>query len=442
MTTSNGNSILRSILESACAETGLYLTNLTVLSNQADPYRRDTEANHRDGKWVGEQLTRFYGPTRPAHWRGLHYAIIMAKKKVLKPNGEQYANTEEDWQWLSDVAGKAARWLGYIPFDRIDDHRNDPPIIHRKARVEPASHLSIGLDVDIPDADDIEPMPIARGFVSRQAFHFVIFGEKSSIEQAALPVCERLEADLYLPTGEISDTLVYKMAKDAAEDGRPLVVFTISDFDPSGRQMPVSIGRKLQAFADLFFPGLRFELVPVALTLDQVIKRNLPEEPLKKGEKRAEAWKAEFGRAQTEIDALTTPEKLREGTLRRIIESAFEPYIDEDLKDRVDEAEAEWDSQAQEEVSRQIDAQRLDAIRTEAAEKLEELREQIDKINEALQVSTEGFNLPPIDVPESEVDLDTLDPSRQALVSFDHDWVEASQALKAHKDYGKNGGGS
>jgi hypothetical protein len=284
-------------------------------------------------------------------------------------------------------------------------------------------------------------MPVAHGFVPRQAFHFVIFGEKSSIEEAALPVAERFDADLYLPTGEISDTLVYHMAKDAAEDGRPLVVFTISDFDPAGRQMPVSIGRKLQAFADLHFPGLRFELVPVALTLDQVIEHNLPEEPLKPGEKRAEAWKAEFGRAQTEVDALTTPDKLREGVLRRIIEAAFEPYIDEDLKDRVDEAEEAWDSEAQEAVSQQIDADHLDAIRTEAAAKLEELREQIDKINDALQVSTEGFTLPPIEVPEPEVDIDALDPSRQALVSFDDDWVEASQALKTHKSYGKNGGG-
>jgi hypothetical protein len=31
----------------------------------------------------------------------------------------------------------------------------------------------------------------------------------------------------------------------AVRDGRKLVVFTFSDFDPSGYQMPVSIGVKL-----------------------------------------------------------------------------------------------------------------------------------------------------------------------------------------------------
>ena len=64
-------------------------------------------------------------------------------------------------------------------------------------------------------------MPIARGFVVRQAFHFVIFGEKCSLEDVVLPIAGQFEADLYLPTGEICDTLVYQIAKEANEtDGR------------------------------------------------------------------------------------------------------------------------------------------------------------------------------------------------------------------------------
>jgi hypothetical protein len=218
----------------------------------------DTPAGHRDGEWLKEQLDRLYGPTRRAHWRGLHYAIV-ADGRVRKPNGSIYINTDDDWSWLIDNAAKAARWLGYIPFDRITDNRNAAPIIHRKARVIPNAYLSIGLDVYIPDADDIEPSPIAAGFDVRQAYHFVIFGEKSSLEDIVLPIAQQHQADLYLPTGEISDTLIYQIAKDAAEDGRPMVIFTLSDGDPAGRQMPVSIGRKLQAFRDLFFSHLEFE---------------------------------------------------------------------------------------------------------------------------------------------------------------------------------------
>ena len=119
-------------------------------------------------------------------------------------------------------------------------------------------------------------------------------------------MAEKYEADLYLPTGEISDTLLYRIAKDAAEDGRPLVVFTVSDCDPAGHQMPVTIARKLQALRDLLFPTLRFEVVPAALTVEQVRDLDLPSTPLKETEKRADRWRAAFGVEQTEIDALAT----------------------------------------------------------------------------------------------------------------------------------------
>ena len=40
-----------------------------------------------------------------------------------------------------------------------------------------------------------------------------------------------------------------------------MVIFVLADFDPAGHQMAVSIGRKLQALRDVFFPNLRFEVV-------------------------------------------------------------------------------------------------------------------------------------------------------------------------------------
>src|SRR6516165_6100325 len=112
--------------------------------------------------------------------------------------------------------------------------------------------------------------------------------------ESGLTVCGGVAVYTYLPTGEISDTLIYKIASDANFDGRPLVMFTLSDCDPAGRQMSVSIGRKLQAFRDLFFPKLRFEVVPVALTVEQVRELRLPSTPLKETEKRADRWREAF----------------------------------------------------------------------------------------------------------------------------------------------------
>jgi len=431
-TTTKGVNVLRKILENACTKQKASLSDLTVLSAAVDPYRLDTDAGHRDGAWLAAQLNTLCGPTARIHWRGLHYAIVQ-ETKIRKPNGEIYRNTEADWIWLSEGAGKAARWLGYIPFERIFDQRNAEPVIHRKAKVPPAARLSIGLDVEIPDAEDIEPLPIAKGFVGRQAFQFAIFGEKSSLADIVTPIAQHFEADLYLPQGEISDTQVYQIAKDANTDGRPLVVFTLSDCDPAGHQMPISIARKLQAFKDQFFHGLEFEVVPVALTVEQVKAENLPSAPMKETEKRADRWRDAFEIEQTEIDALTTP--ARRPVLERLIRQAFKPYIDSTLDRRVANAKTEWDAAAEEAIAEQIDAEHLDQIREEASAKLEELRESIERINEQLALAAgDHFELPEIEVPEPEVDLD---PDRQALVSFEHDWVRASRALIKHKAYGK-----
>jgi hypothetical protein len=299
----NGHGVLRSIIEGARHEHGFSLGDLTVLSIQVDPYRIDTASGHRDGQWVAQQLNRLVGRNKKIHWRGLHY-VIVAKGNVRKPNGEIFHNTDEDWIWLSSAAGKAARWLGYVPFERIGDNRNAEPVIFRKARIAPEAYVSIGLNVSIPDADELEPVAFAEGFEPRQAYQFVVFGEKASLEDVVLPVARAKQADAYLNTGEISDTRLHEIARDASADGRPLVVFTLTDCDPSGYQMAVSIGRKLQALRDLFFPELQFEIVPVALLVEQVRELELPSAPLKETEKRADRWKLAFGVEQTEIDAL------------------------------------------------------------------------------------------------------------------------------------------
>ena len=296
---------------------------------------------------------------------------------------------------------------------------------------ECASFVSIGLDVTVPDADDINPTPFAEGFKGRQAYSFAIFGEKASLEDVLLPIARARQTDLYLPTGEISDTLLHQMASDANKDGRPLVVFTLADCDPSGHQMSVSIGRKLQAFRDLLFPRFTFELVPVALTVEQVSDLGLPSTPLKETEKRADRWRDAFGVEQTEIDALAT---LRPDTLREIVEQAFEPYFDDTLDDRVEEARSDWEEEAQQAIDSQIDAESLAVLREEAAERLTELQSAIDDINERLRLSADRFTLPVIEVPEPEIEAED---DRHALVAFGDDWVEATRSLIERKSYGR-----
>ena len=163
-------------------------------------------------------------------------------------------------------AAKAARWLGYVEFDRIVDNRNPAPVIHRYRKTDaPAASVvaslddwanewsrELGGDIEIGDC---RPSAVLSNFGAEQPYCFAFFGEKSSLEDVLDPIARQIGANMYLCAGEITDTLIYEMARDAAADGRPLIVFTFSDFDPAGRQMPISIGRKLQALRDLKSPA-------------------------------------------------------------------------------------------------------------------------------------------------------------------------------------------
>jgi hypothetical protein len=320
--------------------------------------------------------------------------------------------------------------LGYIPFNSITDERNSPPIIHRKAEELFMTYLSIDLDIDVPDVDDIEPYAGVVGFVGRQPYHLVIFGEKSSLGEVLVPVAARLGIDVYLPTGEISDTLLHHMAREGVEDGRPMKVFTLADFDPAGHQMPVSIGRKLQALRDLEFPELDFEVRVIGLTLDQAKRLGLPSTPLKETEKRADKWRAAHGWEQTEIDALAT---LRPTELERIVEEAIDTFFDHGLNQRVKAAEAEWRGAAQAALDEQVDRDAIASLREEAAEKLASLAEQIDALNDGLRMATDGrVELPPAIVPQPDINPD-LHP--KPFVSSDWDWVTQTKAMIARKRY-------
>ena len=184
--------------------------------------------------------------------------------EAVKPNGKRYTNTEEDWNWLGKAA-KAARWLGYVGFNQIIE-RNDEPVIRRLHPQPPRAIVTVGMDVVIPEAEDLVPTVELRDFIPVQPYRLVLIGEKSSLRPVLDPIAERYGADLYLPTGEISDTQIYMMASDGYEDGQPMVVLYFADCDPSGYQMAISVSRKLQALHDLEFDELDFQVHQVALT--------------------------------------------------------------------------------------------------------------------------------------------------------------------------------
>ena len=115
-----------------------------------------------------------------------------------------------------------------------------PPVIRPWTPSYPFTGIECG-DLPVPEIDE-EIYPAAwvnDDMHGAQPYHLVLFGEKSSLKPMLEDIAERFQADLYLPTGEISDTMLWQMAKSTGDDDRPMIVFTISDCDPAGWQMPV-----------------------------------------------------------------------------------------------------------------------------------------------------------------------------------------------------------
>ena len=312
------------------------------------------------------------------------------------------------------------------------DNKNDPPIVREAPSSDPpeAQVRTDDLDISALDADEIGVRAALYDFAPRQPYRLAFFGEKTSLEDVLGPLAEELEIDLYLMGGQISDTHLHGMASRAVSDGRPLVVFTFSDFDPAGYwDMPTAIARKLQALRDLLFPTFRFTVVHAALGPEQVRSLGLPSSPLKDGETRAEKWLELYGSEQTEIDALAT---LQPEVLERIAREAVAPYFDAGLANRVQLAVNAWYRQTGAEVAGQVDDDRIDALKERARMLSASLRGSTTPLPISPRRSTA---IEPPELPEADMDaLENAQAERRSsvLVDSNMDFAEAVDRLHAH----------
>lgn len=340
-----------------------------------------------------------------------------------------------DWKWLSEKVVKAARWLGYIPWERIEDQRNAAPELFQRTLHDPQPGWAWSPEIGIylPDVDDLKPRADLPGFVgAEQPYHLVLVGEKSSLRDDLVTIANRYQADWYLPDGEISDTHIEQIVRSGITDPRPLVLIYFADSDPSGHQMILSVTRKLQAFAHLDdYQGLQFITHRALLTPDQVRSYELLPQPLSPKEQRADRWVEAYGIEQTEVDALMDKDPDAIGQIAaELIEGRF---FDTTLAARVNAVRNRWLTRAQRVIDEQDDlgpareavVARLAQIEAETTAEIEEL---VDSVTPA-----EPTGLPSVPrAPEPEVDEDGQpEPVCDSRWSFE----EQTRALIESKRY-------
>lgn len=139
-------------------------------------------------------------------------------------------------------------------------------------------------------------------------------------------------------------TFLYELSermRDAISNGKQPIILYFGDYDPSGEDIPRSIGENLEKFG-----VYGVEIRRIALMEQQVIEWGLPPAPAKETDSRTANWD---GLGQVELDAVK-PEKLI-----ALLDDAINEIFDQDLYDELIATEAEERELFQAELKRYVE---------------------------------------------------------------------------------------
>lgn len=339
-------------------EHGLTIADLCALSPKNDPFFTGRPAEEKAARWFADLWQRF-GYQSGVHLRRVHYQIVSQDPPVKRPDSTPYENTQKDWDYLNE-ASKWARYLNLVSPGAFADRRNPEAIINARWHfpddyfyADPTPRYEV--EGGWPEESDDEPDPYGLPELPRlpslpahlpplpyfevlgysgvqQSHHIEVWCEKTTMNDVLLPLCERYNVNLITGAGEMSITSVVEFLQRVRHAERPARIIYISDFDPAGLGMPISVARKVEYFQrNEGYDDLDLMLHPIALTADQVQQYHLPRVPVKATDLRKANWEAAYGKGQVELDAL---EALHAGALAEIVQEAILQWYDPTLSNR------------------------------------------------------------------------------------------------------------
>jgi hypothetical protein len=361
------------------------VSDLIALAPQNDPFYVGTPGERDKAQWFAEIWSRF-AYSRGVHLRRVHYQLVSQSEPVIKPDGTPYENTERDWEYLG-IASKAARYLGWVDPAAFVDRRNPEPQLNAHYWIEPDPRYWL----DEPDWNGLDlPDFVADGYDGNlQPYHLEVWVEKTTMNDVLGPLCQRYSTNLITGAGEMSITAALDLVERVRRAGRPCRIFYVSDFDPAGYGMPVSVARKVEKFVRERGLDLDIRLQPIALTRQQVIDYELPRQPIKDSELRKGAFEDVHGAGAVELDAI---EALHPGELGFIVEQAILTYHDPEIQERL-EAQGRALQNA-------LDAKRAAALEdledeiSELKDRLRHLRQAVSQRLDSVEVNLNQFSLP------------------------------------------------
>ncbi len=262
------------------------------MKEQFDDKLRLSSANKERLETINTILEEYKADGYVLTLRQLYYQLV--SKDIIPNNDKEYGK-------LSNIL-KKGRMSGIVDWASIED----------RVRVPKLPYWVNGVKDAIKDT--IEQYRINR--MKGQDRKIEIWVEKDALSNVLYRVSSKYHIRLMVNRGYSSVSAMYD-AYNRLNSGDVILYF--GDHDPSGLDMIRDIKERLQDF------GLEIDVMPIALTMNQIEQFTPPPNPAKITDPRAKWYIKKFGGTSWELDALPPRE------LIRLAENAVENLIDMQL---------------------------------------------------------------------------------------------------------------
>jgi hypothetical protein len=318
-------------------ERGCPVTDLLVLAAKNDPFYCHLPRRLTAVRWFARLWGKLdLGAGPQVHVRRLHYRLVSQDPRVRNAYTTVYLNTDKQWHDLVEAV-RDARFLDLVPQNRFVDRRNDEPLIRlpqytNSGAILTTSGGSYALEALSGDLPALPSLLLLKPDAA-QRYHLEIWCEKTTVNDILEPLANFYGLNVVTGSGDLSATACVNVVERAIISGLPVRILYLSDFDPAGQNMPVSVARKIEFELRKRNLALDIQLIPIALTHDQTVELRLPRIPIKESDMRGARFEERFGEGATELDAL---EALHPGRLENMLVAAIERFYDKRLQRRID----------------------------------------------------------------------------------------------------------
>lgn len=214
--------------------------------------------------------------------RGLHYKLV----------ARGMTNTIQHYKRVVSAMIEA-RWEGSVDFDTFSDHD--------RAMIGETDFQMTVVDTEIENTKSSIDYWMKNYFKNRwenQPYYPEVFIEKKALQGVFGSICKDWDVGLGACKGYPSLTFLndaHLRFVNAFNQGFNPIILYFGDYDPSGEDIPRSIGENLHRM------GIEVEVRRIALMESDVIERGLPPAPIKDGDSRSAEWN---GLGQVELDAV------------------------------------------------------------------------------------------------------------------------------------------